>query len=134
MWESEKSIFCAFVVEFLTKKKVIFFVLRAKVKKKIRNWKKVPFYQFPHKAWEGVTMMHLVTNWIKWKLLHLFFIFLNMAAKRYSFSSKNEITVEFISDNDRNFLQKITFFFKPIFFSKRKIQRNFFRKSNNHFR
>jgi hypothetical protein len=41
-----------FFVEFLTKKKkVIFFVLRAKVKKKLRNWKKVPFYQFPHKAW-----------------------------------------------------------------------------------
>ena len=37
-------------VKFLTKKKVIFFVLRANVKK-IRNWEKVPIYRFPHKAW-----------------------------------------------------------------------------------
>ena len=33
---------------FLQKKKVIFFVLRAKVKK-LRNWGKVPFFHFPHK-------------------------------------------------------------------------------------
>jgi hypothetical protein len=48
------------LVVFFTKKKVIFFVLRVKVKK-IKKMKKMPLFAFPHKAWGGgVTMRHLV--------------------------------------------------------------------------
>ena len=43
VWESEKNNFlCIFSSILLQKKKVIFFVLR----KKLRNWKKVPFFHF----------------------------------------------------------------------------------------
>ena len=41
------------LVVFFTKKKVIFFVLRVKVKK-IKKMKKMPLFAFPHKAWGGV--------------------------------------------------------------------------------
>ena len=45
-------------VKFFTKKKVIFFALRVKVKK-FKKMKKMPLFAFPHKAWGGgVTMRH----------------------------------------------------------------------------
>jgi hypothetical protein len=40
-------------VKFFTKKKVIFFALRVKVKK-FKKMKQMPLFAFPHKAWGGV--------------------------------------------------------------------------------
>ena len=62
--------FCAFFGPIFYKKKIIFFVLRAKVKK-IRNLKKVPFFHFPQKVWEGGFTMTPLYNYGVNKLLVL---------------------------------------------------------------
>ena len=50
---------CIFSPNFLQKKK-LFSLSFGQKWKKIRKWKKVPFFHFPYKAWGGVTMRHLV--------------------------------------------------------------------------
>ena len=55
----KNQFFLQVFVKFFTKKKVIFFALRVKVKK-FKKMKKMPLFAFPHKAWGGVTMRHLV--------------------------------------------------------------------------
>ena len=83
--ESEKAIFCAFFSQMFYKKKVIFFVLRAKVKKS-RNWKKVTFFHFPHKAWgyyETACMFgFLCCNFIVLLPCHLIMLFFLQLQKK----------------------------------------------------
>ena len=50
---------CRFSSNFLQKKK-LFSLSHGQKWKTIRNWKKVPFYQFPSIRLGGVTMRHLV--------------------------------------------------------------------------
>ena len=49
----KNQFFLQVFVKFFTKKKVIFFALRVKVKK-FKKMKKMPLFAFPHKAWGGV--------------------------------------------------------------------------------
>jgi hypothetical protein len=48
----KNQFFLQVFVKFFTKKKVIFFALRVKVKK-FKKMKKMPLFAFPHKAWGG---------------------------------------------------------------------------------